>query len=1014
MIAQLVTERPLLRGKVAEDRLLELRGKVRGDLPLGAAQDEGPEGGPEDRSHLVARLGGLLQERRAAEQAGVQEVEEALQLAEVVLDRRAGESETVIRLQQARRLRRLRPVVLDGLGFVEDDVVEGHAPKEQHVAPQGAVGRQHDVDAFQPVRLPAPVGPGVVEQPEGGGEARRFLLPVEDQGLRDHDERWLPCRSPASLEQGQHLHRLAQAHVVGEAAPESELAEEMHPPEPFVLVAPQVADEPGRSLRGPHALELAETLPGACESGVHRHLGLGGQQGIEHARLAAAETDDLALGGSEVGQKRLPPQPLLGQQTHRAVVEGHRLLAAPEGREESGQRHGSAVEVDAAFEVEPIDAARNAQAGLSRRAEDLPLGLHPPALRHQGGHDLGQEVRVDPQVANLPAAVDEPAHAHCPEPLDRAALRFHVPDQHAPLFRLVDAPARRPLGQEVVPVLERELARQCRPAPRREQSLHLQGRARASRLFFVGDGRRQVDPWPLTRVGECIDEPGRLGIRDREGGAAQVDDPRKRAAVVEPGRAVLEEDEAALGQERGLREGPLLVAPAEAALDRQPVGSAPHFEPKLPGRPVVPGEMRRVEVVRPPAEPAAAGRAEQGNDHRRERLGKAVATRGSSVGFVHPGVAAVFETAQEHRERPTIADFRHAARDLPADLLRLGLAPPAALARLPMENVDDEAPPSERRLDVDVVEKLPARGPRAIPGVDGRATVMRYPGQTVFPGPRGRRLVGRVLVRIVLEVDLDVGRDPLGVREPGFGAGIERGDREVAVIFRGQKRRPDVLAGGAAGQVVGAGAVHADAVACINEHHPIGPVAPNRGLDAGRVALCDPHLACQEIRAATAPYGPRESRGQELRPAQGRPRPAADPRHRFLPQSRRVPRPKPGTGSAPRRRSRPSARAQLGLGGALGVRHEADHVARLGLHTPAMARALPFDVGGVVEAAVPRRVAEHDLAFTLEPVELVVGKVEVPLAVGDGHGEHGARRRGRRWRWCRCAPRGRGRAGTGT
>ena len=95
------------------------------------------------------------------------------------------------------------------------------------------------------------------------------------------------------------------------------------------------------------------------------------------------------------------------------------------------------------------------------------------------------------------------------------------------------------------------------------------------------------------------------------------------------------------------------------------------------------------------------------------------------------------------------------------------------------------------------------------------------------------------------------------------------------------------------------------------------------------------------------------------------------------------------------KRRRPSAEPSSGSAGPLGVRHEADDVALLVADAGDGAGAA-VDVGRVVEAAVLRRVAEDDAALALEPLQLVVGKVEVPLAVGDRHREHLADRRGPR------------------
>src|SRR5260221_3758753 len=82
-------------------------------------------------------------------------------------------------------------------------------------------------------------------------------------------------------------------------------------------------------------------------------------------------------------------------------------------------------------------------------------------------------------------------------------------------------------------------------------------------------------------------------------------------------------------------------------------------------------------------------------------------------------------------------------------------------------------------------------------------------------------------------------------------------------------------------------------------------------------------------------------------------------------------------------------RTQLGLGGAPGIRPEADPAAGGVADAPDGGRA-PVHVGGGIEPAVLRRVAEHHLAFALEPGDLLRLGVEVPLAVGDGHGQHAA------------------------
>src|SRR5437879_5304879 len=85
----------------------------------------------------------------------------------------------------------------------------------------------------------------------------------------------------------------------------------------------------------------------------------------------------------------------------------------------------------------------------------------------------------------------------------------------------------------------------------------------------------------------------------------------------------------------------------------------------------------------------------------------------------------------------------------------------------------------------------------------------------------------------------------------------------------------------------------------------------------------------------------------------------------------------------------PVHRAQPGLAGPLGVRHQPDDVPRAVAHARDRAEAA-VGVGLVGEPSVLRRVAEDDLAVLLQPVELVVPQVEVALAVGDRHREDAA------------------------
>ena len=96
-----------------------------GDLLLGAPQNERPQRLRQDAT--LRLLAGLrrwrrLEDRRAVpSMPGIEELEQAPQLAQMILDRRAAQRQAMIGLEQPRGLGRPRAGVLDRLGFVEDE-----------------------------------------------------------------------------------------------------------------------------------------------------------------------------------------------------------------------------------------------------------------------------------------------------------------------------------------------------------------------------------------------------------------------------------------------------------------------------------------------------------------------------------------------------------------------------------------------------------------------------------------------------------------------------------------------------------------------------------------------------------------------------------------------------------------------------------------------------------------------------------------------------------------------------
>ena len=307
---------------------------------------------------------------QAPQEARVEELEERAELAEVVLDRRAGERQPVARLQQAARLGGLRRRVLDRLRFVEDDGVEVDRGQEADVAPQRAVGRHDDVELVHLGLQLLAVGAAVLDHLQLRGEVRRLLDPVVDHAPRGDDERRQLGRlggRAVGLQQGEHLHRLAEAHVVGQHAAEAELAQEVEPAEPLALIAAQLAAEALELSLRLDALEGLELVAQVGEGAIDVGRRHGRQQRIDEQGLRGQEAQAVVAGAvGEVGERVVGLHPVRGQQSPRAVVELEEAVAAGDGPEHGRQVDPVAAEVDLAAELEPVDAALHLERGRIR------------------------------------------------------------------------------------------------------------------------------------------------------------------------------------------------------------------------------------------------------------------------------------------------------------------------------------------------------------------------------------------------------------------------------------------------------------------------------------------------------------------------------------------------------------------------------------------------------------------------------------------------------------------------
>jgi hypothetical protein len=187
----------------------------------------------------------------APEQAGVDGVEDRPQLAQPVLDRRAGERQLLLGAELARTALAALVAGFFTICASSSTTVVHSTAEVVEVARQQPVGGDDDVGVGQTVgeqrRLAVGrrrVGAVVDDHPPARGEAVGLGLPVvHDAERADHQVRAGP------LEQvGERGGGLAETHVVGEAPAESDAGEELHPRQTAPLVVAQLAVELGDSL----------------------------------------------------------------------------------------------------------------------------------------------------------------------------------------------------------------------------------------------------------------------------------------------------------------------------------------------------------------------------------------------------------------------------------------------------------------------------------------------------------------------------------------------------------------------------------------------------------------------------------------------------------------------------------------------------------------------------------------------------------------------------------------------
>ena len=307
---------------------LGLVGQIGDDRPvcLHAPQDVG-------RHQLAQRAVGIVLALREgfgvalellgrAEQARIEKIEDRPQIAEMIFDRRAGERDSGARFQSFRRAGLLCAGVLDRLRLVENDETPGDV-LERCDPQQRSVARDDKIETLRTTfgKLLHILGLHGRGMHDRGFEAWREFFDLagpigEQRSGRDNEARARRRVGAVALrkqQQRQDLDGLAETHVVGEAGPEPETADEPQPGDAGLLIGPQRALQRRAWISacgawGPQGLQrLGEPRPG----GDFRPAGAGGFRFILGHRRAGkhphrlGETHPLASGeGFGVGKLR--------------------------------------------------------------------------------------------------------------------------------------------------------------------------------------------------------------------------------------------------------------------------------------------------------------------------------------------------------------------------------------------------------------------------------------------------------------------------------------------------------------------------------------------------------------------------------------------------------------------------------------------------------------------------------------------------------------------------------------
>ena len=223
-----------------------------------------------ERTQRSVRVVGLrrhaFRERRErfsrSQQTRIEKVEDGPEIAKTILHRRAGQRDARSRVDLLGRLRLLGAGRLDGLRFVQDRDAPRRVEQRGHPE-QRSVAGDDEVDTRDPVAIEclqfgASHCRGMRDRrPEARGEPFDLRSPVGQQGCRCDEQTGAP-RLVAwrarfhHQQQCQHLHRLAEPHIVGEAGAQAEARQQVQPAHAGLLIRAE------RCLQGRARIEVRQ------------------------------------------------------------------------------------------------------------------------------------------------------------------------------------------------------------------------------------------------------------------------------------------------------------------------------------------------------------------------------------------------------------------------------------------------------------------------------------------------------------------------------------------------------------------------------------------------------------------------------------------------------------------------------------------------------------------------------------------------------------------------------------